>query len=65
MTAAPEIDILIEIPQIYDGYSVIVYKDGTFVNRWASYVEAEPDNALFKRRFEETEKAIKLWKDAK
>lgn len=30
-----DIDHLIEIRGVYDGYSVIVLKDGTWVNRWA------------------------------
>ena len=30
-----EIDHVIEIRGIYDGYSITVLKDGTVINRWA------------------------------
>lgn len=35
MTEESNIAHLVEFPDIYDGYSVIVMKDGTLINRWA------------------------------
>lgn len=35
MTAIENIDHVIEIRGVYDGWSVAVLTDGTWVNRWA------------------------------
>lgn len=35
-----DIDHVVELQDVYDGYSVIVLKDGTRINRWASQHEA-------------------------
>ncbi len=52
-----DIDYLIELRGVYDGWSIAVLKDGTMLNRWAD----EDGRALagYKDRFERTQKAIK------
>lgn len=52
-----EIDYLIEIRGVYDGWSIAVLKDGTLWNRWANdeQTEAYPG---YKRRYEATRKCI-------
>ena len=47
---------LIELRGVYDGYSIIVYKDGTMKNRWAS---AHGGPAVgYEWRWQATEEAI-------
>jgi hypothetical protein len=36
-----DVDHLIELHDVYDGWSIAVLKDGTLVNRWAGYADYE------------------------
>lgn len=61
-----DIAYLVEIPGVYDGWSVAVHKDGSMANRWASSYEAYPASEVVRRRYEaaqkwiESEKAVGL-----
>lgn len=37
-----DIEMLIELPGVYDGVSVYQMKDGTYVNRWDAVLEQYP-----------------------
>lgn len=51
-----EIDYLIELRGVYDGWSIAVHKDGTLRNRWAGEDgKAEPG---YERRYGAAERAI-------
>ena len=53
-----DISYLIELRDVYDGYSIIVYKDGRIRNRWA---DDEGGPAIgYERRWRLTEDAINL-----
>lgn len=45
-----------ELPGVYDGWSVAVYKDGTMKNRWANDDGSAREG--YERRFEPTQQAI-------
>lgn len=46
-----DVETSIELPHVYDGASVLVMKDGTMLNRWAS--DSDPDQPApgYERRF--------------
>ena len=48
-----EVDLLIEIPEVYDGWSVKVYTDGTIENRWTAALRAaeEPERSIIYKRY--------------
>lgn len=49
-----DVDHLIELRGVYDGWSVAVMRDGTRVNRWANADGNGPD-VRYTRRYEITE----------
>lgn len=49
---------LIEYPEVYDGWSVAVMRDGTLVNRWADPEHPERPRHGYERRYEATQKAM-------
>ncbi|AYG02384.1 hypothetical protein [Gryllotalpicola protaetiae] len=61
MLSAETIAHLIELPGVYDGWSVAVLKDGTYVNRWA--YEDDPARPLegYERRYRATQECIENW----
>lgn len=62
MTDDSPIAHLVEFPDIYDGYSVIAMKDGTFINRWA-----EADGAAipgYERRWAKTQEYIDAYDES-
>jgi hypothetical protein len=52
-----DIDVLIELDNVYDGWSILKLKDGTLINRWA-----DPETGLalegYERRWQLTQDAI-------
>ena len=52
-----EIDYLIELRGVYDGWSIAVHTDGTLRNRWASADGTAIEG--YERRWEATENAIR------
>ena len=54
----PDVDYLVEVRGVYDGWSIAVMKDGSYVNRWE-----DPDNPGcavpgFESRFEKIRAAL-------
>ena len=56
---APQIDHLIELRDVYDGWSIAVYTDGTIKNRWANDAGDGPEPG-YERRWRMTEDAMSL-----
>lgn len=54
---APQIDYLVELRGVYDGWSIAVYTDGTLKNRWANDAGDGPGPG-HERRWKATEEAI-------
>lgn len=52
-----DIDHLIELPDVYDGWSIAVLKDGTRVNRWANADDTGPREG-YERRYTLTQQAL-------
>lgn len=53
----PQVHYLIELPGVYDGWSIAAMTDGTFSNRWANDSGDGPFPG-YERRWEAAEKAI-------
>lgn len=49
----------IEIPGVYDGWSIAVLKDGTMINRWADTEDPTKPAEGYERRYRMTEEAIR------
>lgn len=45
-----DIELLIELPGVYDGVSVYQMKDGTYVNRWDAVLEQYPGDLGVERK---------------
>lgn len=56
-----EVDHLIEITGVYDGWSIAVLKDGTVCNRWGAGFEITRPREGYERRFRATEAYIEKW----
>lgn len=52
-----EIDHVIELRGVYDGWSIAVLKDGRMLNRWANDAGDGPEPG-YERRYELTKKAM-------
>lgn len=61
MLRIPEEDILhlIELRDVYDGWSVVATKDGRFINRWANDDGSGPEPG-YERRWAKTEEYIDI-----
>lgn len=53
----PQIDHLIELRGVYDGWSIAVYTDGTIKNRWTNDAGDGPEPG-YERRWRAAEDAI-------
>lgn len=53
-----DIDRLVEYPDVYDGYSVTVWMDGTWENRWADRTDPSKPAAGYERRYAATQAHI-------
>ena len=51
------VDHLIELPGVYDGWSIAVFQDGTVLNRWSNDDGTGPEPG-YERRYAATQKAI-------
>lgn len=56
-----EVDHLIELPHVYDGWSIAILDDGTVCNRWAAGHELTRGREGYERRFKATEDYIQKW----
>lgn len=61
--SSAEIDHLVEIQGLYDGWSIAVFRDGRVYNRWQSKENCLLPAEGLQRRYEETEKYIQQWFD--
>ena len=57
------VDHLIELPGVYDGWSIAVFMDGTMLNRWANDEGTGPAPG-YERRYEATKKAMEARAEA-
>lgn len=55
-----KIKMLVELRDVYDGYSVTVYEDGTMENRWDEMVEKFPGGPVWR----EKQRLTQEWIDA-
>lgn len=53
-----DIDHLIELSEVYDGWSIAVIRDGTLVNRWARPEAPYRGLPGYERRFQQTQLVI-------
>jgi len=53
-----DIAYLVEIPGVYDGWSVAVHKDGSMTNRWARLHEEYYASEVITDRYEATQRWI-------
>ncbi len=58
-----KIMMFVELRDVYDGYSVAVYEDGTMENRWDAMVERFPDGPVWKDRQRKTQEWIDAQKE--
>lgn len=53
----PQGSLIIELPGVYDGWSIIQTPENTLINRWANADGTGPEPG-YERRYEATERAI-------
>lgn len=53
-----DVDVLIEIHGVYDGWSILKLKDGRMINRWADPEDPSRPMVGYERRFRATQDAI-------
>lgn len=42
--------MLVELHDVYDGYSVTIYEDGTMENRWDAMVKKFPESPVWREK---------------
>ena len=57
-----QVEYTIELPGVYDGWSIALMKDGTLFNRWANEEGTGPAKG-YERRYERTQHHIDTTKD--
>lgn len=59
-----DVDHIIELPEVYDGWSIAVLKDGTWWNRWSNDDDTGPREG-YERRYRLTQVYIDTYGGSK